>query len=230
MHWTDAFAPSGRVNGLVAPNVDPRSGQPEFKHTPARARPYRETWRGFFLTRHIVPPPELDLIWRRIPRTACQLYEFAGRGDASERDALRRALVKDAPGEMLRFEDQSAGSLREAYVGGERLERLLFTTVAGVLPPRDWLAALFEADLLEPLQRAALLVGRAPGAAVALAPLICTCLNVRADAIAAAIEGGAPSVDAIGEATGAGTSCGSCRPELRRLLASRPAQEVRHAA
>ena len=48
MHWTAAFAPDGRVNPLVAARVDPRSGQPEFKHTPARVRPYRETWRGFF--------------------------------------------------------------------------------------------------------------------------------------------------------------------------------------
>jgi assimilatory nitrate reductase catalytic subunit len=231
MHWTDAFAPSGRVNGLVNGDVDARSGQPEFKHTPARARPYRETWRGFFLARHLAPPPALDLVWRRIPQAACQLYEFAGRGDAGERDALRRALIKDAPTEVLRFEDPSAGSLREAYLEGGRLERLLFTTsAAGALPPRDWLATLFEADALEPQQRAALLVGRRPGAAAALAPLICTCLNVRTDAIAKALQAGAETVDAIGEATGAGTNCGSCRPELRRLVASRRATEVSHAA
>ena len=41
IHWTDAFAPAGRTNGLIAPNVDPTSGQPEFKHTPARIRPWR---------------------------------------------------------------------------------------------------------------------------------------------------------------------------------------------
>jgi assimilatory nitrate reductase catalytic subunit len=36
MHWTDAFAPSGRSNSLIGPHVDPTSGQPEFKHSPAR--------------------------------------------------------------------------------------------------------------------------------------------------------------------------------------------------
>ncbi|MGH6955515.1 MAG: molybdopterin oxidoreductase family protein, partial [Caulobacteraceae bacterium] len=51
MHWTDAYAPRGRANALVAARVDPRSGQPEFKHTPARAAPYRETWRGFYMAR-----------------------------------------------------------------------------------------------------------------------------------------------------------------------------------
>jgi assimilatory nitrate reductase catalytic subunit len=230
MHWTDAFAPSGRVNGLIDSSVDARSGQPEFKHTPARARPYRETWRGFFLARRILPPPALDLIWRRIPQAACQLYEFAGRGDAGEREALWRLLVEDARGQALRFEDRAAGSMREAFIEDGRLDRLLFITVAGVLPSRDWLAGLFEAEVLELQQRTALLVGRAPGTATSQAPLVCTCLSVRADAIAEAIQGGAATIDAIGELTGAGTRCGSCRPELRSALASRRGREVRHAA
>ena len=48
MHWTDAFAPQGRSNPLIGGHVDPVSGQPEFKHAPARLSAYRETWRGFF--------------------------------------------------------------------------------------------------------------------------------------------------------------------------------------
>ncbi|MGH1558705.1 molybdopterin dinucleotide binding domain-containing protein [Caulobacter segnis] len=95
MHWTDAFAPSGRANALVAPHVDPTSGQPEFKHTPAWVRAYRETWKGFFLSRSV-----LNLRSGRTssggasPRTPASSYEFAGRGDAVERDALRKALTR----------------------------------------------------------------------------------------------------------------------------------------
>ncbi|MBU2134648.1 MAG: (2Fe-2S)-binding protein, partial [Alphaproteobacteria bacterium] len=43
----------------------------------------------------------------------------------------------------------------------------------------------------------------------------------------AAIAQGASTVDAVGAATGAGTQCGSCRPEIARML---PASETRHAA
>jgi assimilatory nitrate reductase catalytic subunit len=43
---------------------------------------------------------------------------------------------------------------------------------------------------------------------------------VRAAVIGKAIAAGAGDVDAVAEATGAGTSCGSCRPELARLLAA----------
>ena len=229
MHWTAAFAPSGRANGLVAARVDPQSGQPEFKHTPARVRPYRETWRGFFIAREAWPAPAgLDLVWRRVPQHGCQLHEFAGRGDEAEREALRRALSKGASGEPLRFEDAAAGSLREAYLAGEALERVLFTATGGALPPRDWLAELFAKDALSALDRTALLIGRAPGRVVESAPLVCACRGVRADRIGAAIAAGAGSVDAVSEATGAGSSCGSCRPEIARIISQ--ANEVRHAA
>jgi assimilatory nitrate reductase catalytic subunit len=231
MHWTAAFAPSGQANPLVAAKVDPRSGQPEFKHTPARVRPYRETWRGFLFAREArAAPAGLDLVWRRIPQTGCQLHEFAGRGDMEEREALRRAVTRGAPADVLRFEDASVGSLREAYLHDGRLERVLFTTTSGALPPRDWLAELFAAAALTAQDRTALLVGRAPGRVVETGPVVCACRGVRAERIEGAIRDGAVTVEAVGEATGAGANCGSCRPEIARILSTLAALEVRDAA
>jgi assimilatory nitrate reductase catalytic subunit len=231
MHWTVAYAPSGRSNTLVAPKVDARSGQPEFKHTPARVRPYRETWRGFFLAREgWSQPAALDLVWRRIPQEACQLHEFAGRGDEAEREALRKALTRDAGADVLRFEDARTGAVRLAFLEHGRLERVLFTTCTGALPPREWLAELFAAETLSVQDRALLLVGRAPGQPMDTSPVVCACRGVRLAKIEAAVAGGCGSVDAVGEATGAGTSCGSCRPEIARLLNAAPKPEVRHAA
>jgi assimilatory nitrate reductase catalytic subunit len=228
MHWTEAFAPSGRANPLVAPKVDPRSGQPEFKHTPARVRAYRETWRGFFLAREAWRPPAgAELVWRRIPQGACQLHEFAGRGDERERAAVLKALTRKA-GDVLRFDDPATGAVREAWIDGGRLDRVIFFTTAGRLPPRDWLAELFAAEALSATDRNALLIGRAPGVPLESGPAVCACRNVRASRIEAAIAGGCATVDAVGEATGAGTSCGSCRPEIGRMIAA--AREVRHAA
>lgn len=231
MHWTAAFAPSGRANPLVAASVDPRSGQPEFKHTPARVRPYRETWRGFFFAREAWSAPSgLDLVWRRVPHFGCQLHEFAGRGDIEEREALRKALARGAPADVLRFDDASVGSVREAYLQNERLERVLFTTTAGALPPRDWLAELFAAEALSAQDRMALLIGRAPGRAAETGPMICACRGVRAERIKGAIRDGAATLDAIGDATGAGANCGSCRPEIARILSTLGDLEVRDAA
>jgi assimilatory nitrate reductase catalytic subunit len=231
MHWTAAYAPSGRVNPLVAPAVDPRSGQPEFKHSPARVRRYGETWRGFFLAREAWTAPKgLDLVWRRIPQDACQLHEFAGRGDAREREALRKALTRGGAADVLRFEDETAGDVREAFLDGGRLDRLLFTTTAGRLPPRDWLAELFDAERLSDTDRAVLLIGRAPGRPISTAPIVCACRAVRADRIETAIAAGAVDVDAVAEATGAGSACGSCRPQISRMLADVLKPETLHAA
>ncbi|WP_293676819.1 nitrate reductase [uncultured Phenylobacterium sp.] len=220
MHWTDAFAPSGRANPLVAAKVDARSGQPEFKHTPARVRPYRETWRGFFLARAPArAPPGLDLVWRRIPQTACQLHEFAGRGDAAERAAVSRALARGAGRDVARYEDPATSAVREAWFDGDRLDRVLFLTTGPQLPPRDWLAELFAQGPLSAADRAAILIGRAPGRPLDSSPLVCACRGVRAAGIRAAITAGAVTVEAVGEATTAGSACGSCRPELARLIA-----------
>lgn len=71
---------------------------------------------------------------------------------------------------------------------------------------------------------------RAPGASRPLAPLVCTCLGVRVDRIGEAILQGAATEDEISGATAAGSNCGSCRPEIRRLLAASARSEILHAA
>jgi assimilatory nitrate reductase catalytic subunit len=221
MHWTDAFAPSGRSNPLIAPNVDPVSGQPEFKHTPARVRAYRETWKGFFLSRDpLSMPTAQDLVWRRIPQDACQQHEFAGRGDVSEREAVRKALSKGLSGEVVAYDDAATGARREAWLRDGRLVAVLFMTTSGRLPPRDWLAELFDEPVLSSEARSALLFGRPPGAPIDRGPLICACLKVGAKAVQAAITAGAMTPDAVGASTGAGTNCGSCRPEIARMIAA----------
>ena len=219
MHWTDAFAPSGRANVLVAPNVDPTSGQPEFKHTPARISAYRETWTGFFLARSALNPPAgADLVWRRIPQDACQQHEFAGRGDAVERDALRKVLAKGMAGELVTYEDAATGARREAWIADGRLVATLYMTTTGRLPPRDWLVELFAEEALSAEARSALLFGRPTGAAADRGPLVCACLKVGARTIETAIAEGASTPDLVGKATGAGTNCGSCRPEIARMI------------
>ena len=169
-------------------------------------------------------------MWRRLPQDACQLHEFAGRGDEGEREMLRKALVRGAGEDVLRYLDPATGAMREAFLSGGRLERVIFFAVSGRLPSRDWLAELFAAGDLGAQDRAVLLTGHAPGRAANTSPVVCACRNVRAEAIAAAIAGGAISVDAVAEVTTAGSACGSCRPEIVRMLGPRTPKAVRHVA
>ncbi|HVY02352.1 MAG TPA: (2Fe-2S)-binding protein, partial [Caulobacterales bacterium] len=84
-------------------------------------------------------------------------------------------------------------------------------------PPRDWLVQAFCAPVTDDVRKW-LLFGRTPAAQADASAIVCACANVSANKIAAAIAAGARSIDALGAATRAGAACGSCKPELRRLL------------
>jgi assimilatory nitrate reductase catalytic subunit len=69
---------------------------------------------------------------------------------------------------------------------------------------------------------AALLAGRPGAGLIDPGPTVCACLNVGLHRITAAIAAqNLSTVDQIGAALQAGTSCGSCKPELAALLAKR---------
>ncbi|MDP3737423.1 MAG: molybdopterin-dependent oxidoreductase [Hyphomonadaceae bacterium] len=229
MHWTDTFAPSGRANATVSGPVDPTSGQPEFKHTPARIYGYRETWAGFFISRDAAQQPKgADIIWRRIPQAGAHLHEFAGRGDIAERELVTRALLRGAAGECIRFDDPAARSSRQAWIDNGRLDRVLF--FGQRLPQRDWLVAAFAEETLSDDTRRFLLHGRAPNVALDSSPIVCACAGVSSRTIGAAVSAGACTLEAVGEATRAGVNCGSCRTEIARFIAEAPVPENRNAA
>ena len=230
MHWTAAFAPQGRSNHLIGPHRDAASGQPEFKHTPARLSGWRDTWRGFFVSRRSIEAPAgAALVWRRVLHQGCVLHEFAGRGDEVERTVVARALSASAVGEVLSFDDEAKGGFRRAWITGGVLDSVLFIGT-GALPPRDWLIGLFGQDQISTLDRTALLAGRPLGPVVDNGPMVCACLKVGARVIERACAAGAATVDAIGAATGAGTNCGSCRVEIARRLTKPSLEDARDAA
>jgi assimilatory nitrate reductase catalytic subunit len=105
-------------------------------------------------------------------------------------------------------------------------------TVMGALPARGWIADRFLDDALALADRVALLAGRS-AATVDVGGMVCACMKVGSYAIDNAIAEGCATVEAIGETTGAGTNCGSCRPEIARMLktaAPAPEEKARHAA
>jgi assimilatory nitrate reductase catalytic subunit len=81
---------------------------------------------------------------------------------------------------------------------------------------RAWACEQFALDEIMPL---ALLAGRPPRAARDPGRKVCVCMNVGANTILDAIvENKLASADAVSAATAAGSGCGSCKPEIQRLL------------
>ena len=124
-------------------------------------------------------------------------------------------------GEWVAYRDRAAGRYRFAVLRDGRIDACLFIAPTPQLPPRAWLGSLFKQDRLSAADRLGLVTGQPPASTADSGTVVCSCNSVGQNRIVAAIRGRRlTSVAAIGEATTAGTGCGSCKPELAALLAS----------
>jgi assimilatory nitrate reductase catalytic subunit len=215
IHWSGETSSHGRVGALVAPFTDPRSGQPESKATPAAITPHDYSSQGFLLARRGVALPK-EAWWARAAIEGGYGYRLASNAaPARWRAFLREAFFGD---DVIEYVDEARGVYRAGAFVEDRLELVLIIGPS----PASWSAplALFAHDSLDVQQRKSLLSGRAPDGAADDGPIICACFGVGAKAIRAAITAGCNSTAAIGAALRAGTNCGSCTPELKRLIAT----------
>ncbi|MFW6198042.1 MAG: molybdopterin-dependent oxidoreductase, partial [Myxococcota bacterium] len=220
IHWTGATSSHGRVGALVHPDTDPHSGQPESKHTPARVRAHEPAWYGFLFRRQAGSVDGVDH-WVRVQGADHEQLEMAGSDVPSDWSAwARRLLGADAGAELLELHDAALGRYRAAFLSGGRLQGCLFASSTATLPPRGWLAGLFEDRPLDDGERLGLLAGRPASPEDDGGPIVCSCYGVGRHVLTRAIQQHQlASPEEIGTALGAGTQCGSCVPELRALLA-----------
>jgi assimilatory nitrate reductase catalytic subunit len=220
MHWNDEFAKAARVDALVAPITDPISGQPESKHTPVRVVPYQPAWQGFVLSRTRLQLP--DTSYCACSRGASNWrYEIAGETLPDEwRTWVQCAADDSGNSEWIEYRDAAMGRYRAARLQDGRLEAVFFLATDHCLPEREWLSSLFGQAALLPAELAGLLSARPPlGAVSDTGRIVCACFGVGEKTIANAIQAqGLDSVEAVGTSLKAGTGCGSCVPEIRRIL------------
>jgi assimilatory nitrate reductase catalytic subunit len=210
IHWTDRQSSAGRAGLLPRPLVDPYSGQPGFKATPARMEKLAFAWRGFLLSRTL--PERIETEYFTTVRVGQGwLVELAGSGDPA---ALAKSLLPR--GGRAENADPGRGSLRIAVLDGARLSAALYVTRDGKLPGRDWLIDQLAAAETRSVE---LLAGRPATPVADRGPIVCACFDVGLKTIVEAI-GSQRLIDvaAVGQALSAGTNCGSCRPAIERLI------------
>jgi assimilatory nitrate reductase catalytic subunit len=215
IHWSAANASAARAGALVAPFTDPHSGQPESKSTPASIAPCEYVFRGFVLSRRQLDLPQ-GLWWTRAAVAGGHAYLFADNADLGRWPAWLRAA---AGGDIAEYRDFGGGVYRAASFAGDRIEACLFVGPAHDAGDWDVVKSLFALDALSDDQRRLLLSGRATEGVASTGPVICACFGVGRASICDAIAGGARSAAEIGARLKAGTNCGSCIPELKRLIA-----------
>ncbi len=222
IHWNAQWASDARVGALCNPVVDPISGEPEFKHTPARVEPFGVAWHGFVLSRGAMPMLQDDATWwTRITGESFTRYELAGRErDTAWHQMARSALGAGDDADWLEYEDRTAGVFRAALIVDDRIEACIFVSKRPDLPSRAWLSGLFVKPHIDDADRIGLLVGEPVNAGDDAGATICSCFGVGRNRIIKAIRKDAiHSVQGLGQALKCGTNCGSCVPELKALIA-----------
>jgi assimilatory nitrate reductase catalytic subunit len=239
MHWGDEFV-AGGVNALTSPALCPQSKQPELKHAALALSRADLPWR-------LVAMAWCDDTQALQARSALQPhlsdFDFAvcvpfGRersgvlfraAAAAAPDAQLLLRIESVLGlcaqDSLHYADGRRGqrrSVRLVKVGDDsRLEAFL---LAGDARAEAWIAPLLQQQL--PAQhygRALLAPGAAPpGVLPTRSRQVCSCVDVneaRIEQVLAAATGSAADKLALLQSTlRCGTECGSCLPELQRLV------------
>ena len=220
MHWNQQFSSQARVGSLIKAELDPVSGQPEFKHSVAKIRPWQANWYGFLISRR-KPALKYAKYWARSRGKGFWRYEVAGHAIPEDWSEHAHTLLNH-PGEKenwVEFYDKARNHYRAARIIKDRLDSCIFIYPENILPPRDWLISLFQKDNITSEERASLLRGTPPADQEDCGRVVCACFNVGEKTLLQAIQANnLKTVEAIGDTLQAGTNCGSCKPELAELL------------
>lgn len=163
-----------------------------------------------------------DILTGRRPEAAYRGSQVATKLKVAGLDVavmgLRDAHIDD---DVITYAEPSRGIYSKVIIRHERIAGAMVIGAAAAVPS---LVQRFLDASRVPTRRSDLLfppAGDAPSGAVDQIPntaRICDCNAVAKEDIVDAVLNGARSLSAVCEATRAGTGCGSCRPEVQRIL------------
>ena len=214
MHWTGVVSSSGRIGAVVHPETDPFSRQPDSKASQVRLKPFHVEWHAVLITRkrQILPDTDYSV---EVRSAHCFRYEM-GHGKPGIPDSW---LPLSEGGAEFSFDDPAEGYRRRMFLDNAgHLFAMLLVSPAPVDADRHWLEQCFG-KLNLPKGDMWRLLAAEPPAGESAGPVVCACFGVGEQTICRAIGNeGLNTPEALGEALNAGTNCGSCIPELRRLI------------
>jgi len=232
MHWGRSHLNGGGVNELTLSAFDPHSKQPELKHAAIRIERAALPWQAL-VVRSEAHEGEA-VAWRErlqplLARFGYACLSLAGRAQQSV--VLRLAHTEAAPAEWLdeidtllglddpfclRFRDVRRGVRKTALVEEGALVGL---SLAGETAAGAWLKeAVVERQPVADFRRWLLApVATPPQDAPRASRIVCACHGVSERALLEDIAAGA-TLDELQSKTKCGTGCGSCLPEIKRML------------
>jgi assimilatory nitrate reductase catalytic subunit len=259
MHWGEEYV-SGRgqsmhqghasygVNALTSPAIDPSSKQPELKAAAVKILKADLPWRFIVFAwldadHAFAVQTALRPFMREFAYASCTPFGRdkvgmifrAANEEAVATEVLEKIekLFAIVGAEVLRYDDKRRGNSRHILVrdGG-----LAAVALAGDVSAEGWLNAYLQAQ--EPVAKLGRLLlmpsTTAPQGFAMRGKVICSCLNVADTEIHAALEqlDGSPTevLAALQTRLKCGTNCGSCVPELKKIISLDMIQRTQHPA
>ena len=247
------------VNALTQPAVCPTSRQPELKHAAVKIAKVDLPWRLLAVAwlpddRALAAREALRPLMRKFAFASCVPFGRERTGvlfraaalEAVSTDLLQaiESVLGLADGAALHYADARRGQRRTMLLTGrDEATRLDGFVLAGDIAAEAWVRPLLQDELPAATYGRLLLVpgAKAPVAIAARGRQVCSCFDVSESEIRSslAVCHGAPEerLAALQRERCCGTNCGSCLPELRRLIRTHEAApgvadlpDLRHSA
>lgn len=248
MHWGEEFVSGSTsngtrmpgINGLTSPAYCPRSKQPELKHAAVKILKAELPWRLLAVAwlpddKALQAREQLRELMPAFAYAACVpfgrertglLFRAAAYEAAADEVLARIAGLLGLDGrEVLHYADKKRGQRRSMRLlqqdGEARLEGFL---LAGDTSAEAWIKTLLQEELPAQAYGRLLLVpgAKAPVALASRGRQVCSCFDVGESEIDSTLAGcsGPPEsrLQQLQSALKCGTNCGSCVPELKRLV------------
>ncbi len=217
MHWSGQFASAGLANAASVAMVDPVSGQPALKSSEVSIARYPARWFGFgvsadrlFLTTDY---------WALQPLKTGISFECASSTEAGDWSlVLERQLgFAKLDFDLSVVTDKIGGGFRCTAFQKGALVFAFFADAKPVAASRHWLQGLLGQNV----SASDVLAGRPGAAQVDHGAIVCACNGIGRNTIQLAIASQpAANLSVICSATQAGMGCGSCRPEVQKIIDS----------
>jgi assimilatory nitrate reductase catalytic subunit len=229
MHWGSQFMNGLGVNALMPPAFDKASKQPELKHTAIKIEKLDLPWQMTVMR----SCNDLSLI--AALRKHLQHFDYATCGLFGRESSmvLLRAAHQEAPSDsiieqldnllgmvegapMLNYDDAKRGINKRILVEDGQVTgvRLIGETLAA-----DWLKqVMLQGQFTDELRKWALApLSTPPTGQKNRGKVICNCFDISENEIIETCESGA-DLQTLQAKLKCGTNCGSCLPELKRMV------------
>jgi len=212
MHWAGKYGGNSQVNAVLSRNTDPLSGQPAFKSQLVDLLPVSVKSYGLYIGSKF---QQRDFIYQSFQsEQSTEVWRFADTQPITKQDV---AVVGDIRSQRRVLLDIDSGWLSVGYDeenGANVMRSVLIVSSQPITSDTSQLAKLIG-------QRLTFSSLLSIAAEYYTSEMICSCFRVTDKQITAALESGeCQSVSQLTKTLKCGSNCGSCLPQVERLVDS----------